>query len=271
MRLKPRQFRKPRLSYPLARGLIGLWLFNEGGGSLFYDLSNNAHAGTLEGGTIFVPGKFGPVVRLFAVDTFLTPSDPHNQFDFMNTPCTVLAWVKTNAGADDGSVVNSWGLIEPNKQQWILRYESTNPHFLFGLGGESNSFFIADGPNNSTPVGIWHQVVGVKTGDDVVKIYTNGVLSADQPAITQTLNPYTGIRIGENLREGTHYNGFIDHILIWDREVSASEIAQLHLAPFAIFERDPIELWVGSVGAGAPPEVSVPVIYHHYQIAAGAA
>jgi len=41
--------------------------------------------------------------------------------------------------------------------------------------------------------------------------------------------------------------------LIYNRILSASEIAQLYREPFCMFDRDPIELWTGAMGGGVPP------------------
>ena len=43
---------------PLARGLVGYWLMNEGVGNKVYDLSGNGRTGTISG-ALWTAGKFG--------------------------------------------------------------------------------------------------------------------------------------------------------------------------------------------------------------------
>jgi hypothetical protein len=47
--------------------------------------------------------------------------------------------------------------------------------------------------------------------------------------------------------------GHVDVPTIYNRALSASEIIQLYREPVIMFERDPIELWVGSTSIEEPP------------------
>jgi len=56
--LKPTRGIRLNKSHPLARGLVGCWLFNEGSGGQVYDLSGNGGDGTITG-AVWSAGKFG--------------------------------------------------------------------------------------------------------------------------------------------------------------------------------------------------------------------
>ncbi|MFB0523909.1 MAG: hypothetical protein ACETVZ_00085, partial [Phycisphaerae bacterium] len=57
--LKPIRAIQLNKSHPFARGLIGYWIMNEGGGSKVFDLSGNDNTGTFVGNTAWAAGKFG--------------------------------------------------------------------------------------------------------------------------------------------------------------------------------------------------------------------
>ena len=44
-------------AHPLARGLVGVWLMNEGTGNKIYDLSGNQHIGTFENTPTWEPDR----------------------------------------------------------------------------------------------------------------------------------------------------------------------------------------------------------------------
>ena len=48
----------------------------------------------------------------------------------------------------------------------------------------------------------------------------------------------------------------------WDDALNASEIAELYLRPFAMFDRTPLELWVGATSVGVPPGVVMAAHYY---------
>ena len=64
--LKPVLGSQLQLGHPLARGLAGCWLMNEGSGDKVSDLSGNDNTGTFQAGAakpIWIPGNTGPAVR----------------------------------------------------------------------------------------------------------------------------------------------------------------------------------------------------------------
>ena len=50
--LKPRLGLRLNHNHPLAQGLVGCWVMNEGGGDKVFDLSGNGKAGTFSGNAV---------------------------------------------------------------------------------------------------------------------------------------------------------------------------------------------------------------------------
>jgi len=81
MILKPRLFIKPNLGHPLARGLVGYWLMNEGSGNKVFDLSGNGNTGTFTNSVDLQPGESGPVLHANGVDELVSiPDSPSQRF-----------------------------------------------------------------------------------------------------------------------------------------------------------------------------------------------
>lgn len=73
--------------------------------------------------------------------------------------------------------------------------------------------------------GKWHHVVGIKNGDNY-KIYFDGHLDESDNGNANCTRPYLAEDIGD-LFIGSSYTGKIDDILIYNRELSQAEIAEL--------------------------------------------
>jgi len=234
MILKPRQFRKPNLSHPLARGLVGYWLMNEGAGNKVFDLSGNGNTGSLVADTHFVPGKFGLALDFDGKGDYVALSNT-----IPAQAGTIVAWIKVDK-EDNCSVAGIGGV---SYSEALLIYDSFD-RFYIGDGDNTHVFWIyPDGTFNE-----WRQVVAVCDG-----INAYGYIDGVSLGAGQAFANFTGI---ERLAGGYAYDfgGQIDHAMIFSRALSASEITQLYREPFCTFDRDPIELWsAATLGAGAPP------------------
>jgi len=85
--------------------------------------------------------------------------------------------------------------------------------------------------------GVWHQVVGTFDGVNV-KVYVDGLYenSGALVGVIQVQSNEIYIGLSETSTPGW-WNGGIDHILLYNRALSASEISQLYRKPFCTFER----------------------------------
>lgn len=266
MILKPRLFRKPRRGHWATKGLVGLWLFNEGSGNKVLDLSGNGNTGTFVNTPTWVSGKFGPAVYLPGSNQYIT-ANPINPSDV-----SISIWVKKNRNGSFERLVfdNDTG----GYYTWGVQYTSVNT-FTFEVYSAGGHFFSSTATITDT---LWHNWVATYNGSQganaICNLYLDGVFESSGALTNNSVEIPSGsvsLDIGRIQWDSVYYYGqfYIDNIVIYNRIVSASEIALLYREPFCMFERDPIELWVGSVGAGEPPAVSVSVMYHHYQMAGG--
>jgi hypothetical protein len=261
MRLKPRLFTKPIKGHWVTKILVGLWLLNEGSGNIIHDSSGHGHHGILTSATgneKWSGGKFGggwenPV------------ENDNNYFNVTHTPAfqnltglTLLYWAKnaknTKAAVHEYLMYSKGGGNDNISQYGMTSGEdfSTTLYDVDGANDYSGSF--TDGMLNQA--GIWHQLV--VTWDGVsLKHYIDAVLGDTTAAAGSVCFTMAhDIRLaGEG---ATCWHGVLDHIMMLGEALSASQISLLLRDPFCMFERDPIELWVGSVGAGGGPAANAP-------------
>jgi len=245
--MKPIRGEQLTKEHPLTRGLVGCWLFNEGAGNKVFDLSGNGNTGTLEAGTNWIVGESGYALNFVG----------GNNSDY----------VSTNSGAAAGDVldqtsnftilakfravdvsVNYDAIVgkraEGADYQYELRQNASKLNVLTTGGSVSADTTLV---NNT-----WY--TGGFTHDGAnVRLYLNGLLDSTPSAKTIThKNVDVSIGMAGETYDLHYWDGDIEWVMIYNRALSASEIALLYREPFCMFERDPIELWSAATLGAIP-------------------
>ena len=244
-----------------ARGLMGIWpmMPYEVGGNKVFDLSGNRNTGTFAGtAPSWTSGKFGTAVLFPGTDEYI---DCGNNATVLSATGAIVVWLKVDAlPSGDEVFISAYDGGDINFNRLRMQLDSGGKFDTFLNSAPDNVDMVNDG---LIVAGVWTQIVF--TWDATFGyLYQDGVfLASDAKTVgNDTWYPFT---IGANLDSPiTYFAGTIDHVLNYHRFLSASEIALLHREPFCMFERDPIELWVGSVGAGAPPGTILQQITNAY-------
>ena len=203
-------------------GLLGYWTFDEGTSTLANDYSGNGY--TLSG----VPASGWGIGR-FNNALSLSGSNRLTNANFSSPPTmTVSAWFKLPS--------------LPGCCQWVIGKENS-----FVLGTNSNSFYayIHDGTtggsdsngwnrvtSNVLTAGTWYHVV-LTYQNRTQNIYVNGVLTAGSfsPVGDSDGNVDSGtgnLTVGDLGTRGNYFTGLIDDVRIYNRVLSATEIANLY-------------------------------------------
>jgi hypothetical protein len=231
-------------SWPCVQPPAGLvsWWPGDGNANDIIDRND----GILKGGATFASAKVGQGFFLDGIDDFVDAgNDPilHvSDGDF-----TVDAWVFFNelahppggniiAPQGDMSIVDkmSTNAVNGNIDGWRLLKQDDN-RFYFCLGGGE----AGDGCNDpaftvySTTVsttGVWFHIAAVKSATSF-SIYVNGQLQDSRSPVPSFLDTHSAnLRIGSNAVEGSHLNGLIDEVEIFNRALSTAEIQAIFLA-----------------------------------------
>ncbi len=251
--LKPVLGSQIQLGHPLARGLVGLWLMNEGSGNVVQDLSGNGNTGTATSGVSWTGGPFGSVLNFpGAVDYVEIADSPilrpgtgdYTIGVWLEVPFSGDTWAGIySKGMYTSAVANTWGLLREGTSTTRVAYQqATDGGGAFGCNISSG--VMADG---------WRFILARRIGT-TTQLYVDAILIAQDTSAGDNLSITSSVAIAsDTVVRKICFDGNISHAFQYNRALSVSEIALLYQNPFAMFERDPIELWVGTTSVGAPP------------------
>ena len=207
-----------------ATGRVAAYAFDAGTGTTTADASGNGLTGTLAGATWTPAGKYG---NALAFDGMTSYVDLGNPIPLQLTgSMTWSAWVfATGNPPNDGQIIAK----SAGSDGWKLKTSpDTGPH----------TFAVAVSPNGSTHaqrystttrvLNTWYHVAGVynataQTLDIYVNgVLDNGVLSGTVPAAL--VNSPQNVNIGRR-PAGYYFQGIIDEVRIYNRALSAAEVA----------------------------------------------
>lgn len=217
--------RTPLSAEPPVKGLVAHWTFDEAAGSPIKDLSGKGNDGVLRGAAR-VPGKTGNAIKCGQDELVEVP---HSEaLDAFGEGITVSAWI--NREADP-----TWNMI-------ISREVKDGPSEYFGLAVVKNKALFSVDPDGAhyqnikgepdVASGKWVHLAG--TYDNrTFNLYVDGQLARSAPCSIpfrfQDKNPL--ILGGNTNTEGKKwvdcFHGRIDEVQLFNRALSAVEIAQL--------------------------------------------
>jgi hypothetical protein len=226
-------------------GLVSYWSFE--GGDVADRVGDNN--GTIVGDPEVVAGKIGDALKFDGDDTVTFPT---TGVPTGNSPMSWSAWFKREV-SDGGGV------------QYIATYGF--PHCcgrFFGIGTRGGDHEVTDGGavqyiatygiagccgqvfmtqwgggfdvfGPVVSLGDWHHVVAVYNGSQNDTIYLNGeeVASQDLDEAPNYVDTNPGA-IGSNPDLGEFYEGLIDDVGLYNRALSADDVAQNFLATVAV-------------------------------------
>ncbi len=220
-------------------GLVSYWSF-EGGDVADMVGDNN---GTIQGDPQIVPGRIGDALKFDGQGDSVT--FPGVGVPTGNSPMSWSAWFKREV-TDGGAVqyIATYGFPHCCGRFFGIGTRGGDMVFMTQWGGGFDVF----GPVVS--LGDWHHVVAVYNGSQNDTIYLNGemVTSADLDGVPDLVDTNAGA-IGSNpgIHPGPHetadgkpgdpgefFEGLIDDVGLYNRALSADEVAQNFLATVAV-------------------------------------
>ena len=245
---KPMMGQQIDWSNPLSKGLVGYWLMNEGTGNIVQDLSGNGNDGTFGVGAAspsWIAGNHGSAINFDGGDT-CEITEKSNVLAITNA-LTIIANVKFNNTSAYDSVIN--------------RYDAGGGYGIYYSSQPRLRFVVRDGGSNydeclisGQPVtGEWMQIAGVFDGANSY-IYKNAILGDTQVGTALSNTSTDTLSIGTGFYGDSFVD--IDHVMIWNRALSAREIQDLHSNPFGMFQPT-FSVWWGGIGG---EESIVPIL-----------
>jgi prepilin-type N-terminal cleavage/methylation domain-containing protein len=210
-------------------GLVGYWPFEEGSGSSTADQSGNGNGGSWNGASLgnnnthYVGGKVGSYAGNFDGSTDYV-SVPYSASIAITGPISISAWFKVSSvSATQQALLSRWGTSNSYALIWNSSGVSQNLRFWTTIGNVATATTAGDGN--------WHQTVATYNGS-VLNLYLDGSIIASQADSGSINDNGYNLRIGY---DGTgfgsaYFPGLMDDVRIYNRALSASEIAALYNA-----------------------------------------
>jgi len=193
--------------------LVGLWTFDEGSGGTAYDYSGNAATGSWTGIPSYTTGKVGSYAGSFngTNNEVLVNSSVAN----IGNSATISLWANPTSLSSIEDL-----LVENTSGNWRIRIGGGygNSAIMF-LNGWSYFRYSSGGMQ----AGQWTNVVFVYSSGHL-DAYINGALSDGTPS-----GPFASVSGSNQMVIGlTNYAGFLDDVRIYNRALSATEIAAMY-------------------------------------------
>lgn len=179
------------------------------------------HNGTPVGGVGFASGEVGQAFNLDGGGYISVPHSP--LWDFGANNFTIELWAKFNSpGGAEALIADDDGGGSQNK--WILFHGYSLNGFCLHLNGSAGGN-ICNSPFSPTP-GQWYHVALTRTGPTWACYVNGSVIGADTAAVSvpAATAPLT---IG-HAEAGFPFNGHLDEVSIYNRALSAGEIADIY-------------------------------------------
>jgi len=200
--------------------LVGYWKFDEGSGSIAYDSSGNGNDGIINGGAVWVKGKFGNALKFDGSTNYVNCSRTSN-LDLTDA-VTIEAWIQNITNSGWSQVAGRWH-TDSWKEDYALTLRNSSSSWLFQFVITNTSGSLNYVLASASPDFNWHHLAGTFDGR-YIKIYFDGqLIGTTDLGFNQKM-----ATSGKELLMGNLWtqklNGTIDEVRIYNRALSADEI-----------------------------------------------
>ncbi len=275
--MKPSLGMPVNVNHPLSRGLHICLLFNAGGGEIVTDVSGNKNNGVF---STTLGSDNGPVWVSEGLNFVRVPSTTDSRYITVakmngqqHNAYTILSWYKsrTSLAAADDEYIAIWtagggseGFIFGGTDDTVAKREA---RFLVGDGvGAMSTLYSTKYIKDQK----WHQVAGtVNAAEGTQKLYVDGLLEGINTGIsidTDVVN--ADFNIGDDPGNTEELDGMLMCVMFWKRELSAKEILELYINPYAMFQRTSIWMLDHKITVQEPTLVNTMTL-NYYKILMG--
>ena len=208
-------------------GLVVHFAFDEGTGMMAKDTSGNGHDGQLGGGTWIADARFADGVRLDRGDSVTVPGFPAATPSF-----TIATWVRLSAdqlALDDGAWIAIAGTENFRAGGWQLNIDNRLPQprfdFAYWSAPLMDYLFVEC---ECVETARWiHLAAVVDVDANLVTLYKDGSIGDQETRPSDISAGDSTLYVGRWNMSGRLLSGDLDDLAIWNRALSASEIAEL--------------------------------------------
>lgn len=227
----------------LQTGLQRYWKFDENSagncsGATVIDASGGGNTGTCVGTPTYSSGKVGQGALTFASTKYITTA-VNSGYTLPSQSFSVSAWIKPSDNGSAGDAILSTAIgSTPFDGIWFVFGtgfgSGANNSIIFGMNNTSVVTMYAFTALNTVPTGSWTHIVATYSGNASntgFTIYINGVSSTLTRGGSTSLTGTFTNRPWSIATENSHtsvFNGNIDDVRVYNRELTATEALQLY-------------------------------------------
>ena len=194
-----------------------------GSGTTVTDLIGNDHNGNLENGTGFNSSNFGIFTFDGANDYIELDTSLNVLFDAIDE-FSLSMWVKIETEDGTGNrLFQAEGSSEGDF--WKFSFQNLSNQIRFNTWSGSVNTLAA----SSYSFNVWYNMVGTFKANTRQKLYFNNTeVASSTPTTLRTSDSGAKIRIGATGKNSTlrSFDGMVSNVLLYTKELSASEVAQ---------------------------------------------
>lgn len=186
------------------------------------DVSGEGNDGMVHG-AIAVADRFGVfngALRFDGATTWVEVPNSPTLNVHGHTSLTLSTWIRPQSVSGRQGIMNKWGPLMEQDDQFNLRLEGGHLHFE-----------LSDEPTDIASVGTvsanaWHLVVGIyDVAAGTTAVYIDGQLDRSQPVVFDIWSTTQYVEIGRD--QMSYFRGDIDDVRIYSRALAAAEVGAL--------------------------------------------
>jgi len=206
----------PRQGVHQDSSLISYWNLNEDSGSVAHDQSGNDNNGTITGAATWIDGKYGKALGLDGNGYVET-----GNFNLENlTAITITGWLNVAAGS--GTFVEKGNLDD------LLLFWGSDGRLSANIW-ISGTQRVVDATESLVGAG-WKFVTVTWESGNPIRVYIDSVLKGQSGSYSGIIdNQNSSLRLGSWKNNNNPLNGIVDEVRIYNRALSASEVAELYM------------------------------------------
>ncbi len=218
------------VSITVMSAIFAHWPFDEGTGTTAADVSGNGYNGTLTNGADWTTGKLANAVSLDGVNDYVDVG----MIDVAGSAMTLAGWINSSDLAvspyNDGRIISKATGTAEAKHFWMMSTikssSKTRLRFRLKAGGSTTTLIASSGNLTENQ---WFHAAAVYDGV-TMKLYLDGAtVGIRSKAGSIATDGSVPVWIGGNPTDPSvrPWQGAIDDVRIYDRALSAAEVAAL--------------------------------------------
>jgi Concanavalin A-like lectin/glucanases superfamily len=210
----------------LGSGLVAHWTFDQTEGPVLVDESRNRRDGLVAGATFTSDGRFGGALHFKPGDSVTVPN-----FPYATSSWSFSAWIRI--GEDDvatdnfGSAVNTEVL---GNSGWQFQTQSRSSRIYWNFAYWNQMYWAYD--CLCFEPGRWSHATVVRDATaNLLSFYLDGQIAKTIASPLPILPGTSTLYMGKWMGPARLFSGSLDDVAIYDRALSAAEVAELDMRP----------------------------------------